>query len=74
MSGNEQKNRVMSADWLKEAVAAGETSLNGEGRILVRASGTEALIRVMVEAKEDSIALDSANKLVKIIKEHEFSE
>ena len=73
MGGNEQKNRVMAAEWLKEAVAAGEASLNGEGRILVRASGTEALIRVMVEAKEDSIALECANNLVKIIKEHEFS-
>ena len=64
----------MSAQWLKEAVAAGEAGLNGEGRILVRASGTEALIRVMVEAKEDAIALECANNLVKTIKEHEFSE
>ena len=55
-------------------MAAGEASLNGEGRILVRASGTEALIRVMVEAKEDAIALACANDLVKIIKHHEFSE
>lgn len=68
MSGNEQKNRVMSAQWLAEAVREQEEILGSEGRVLVRASGTEALVRVMVEARSDEMALKSANELVKRIK------
>ena len=45
-----------------------ETLLNGAGRVLVRPSGTEALIRVMVEAKSLEIANNVAQKLVNSIK------
>ena len=41
---------------------------------MVRASGTEALVRVMVEAKEDDMALESAQALVETIKKHENLE
>ena len=68
MSGNEQKNRVMAADWLADAVREQEEILGSEGRVLVRASGTEALVRVMVEAKSDEFALKSAKALVDCIK------
>jgi phosphoglucosamine mutase len=44
------------------------TELNGRGRIVVRPSGTEALIRVMVEAKDDTIIDNILDKLVEIIK------
>lgn len=37
---------------LREAVAQAEAAMGGEGRVLVRASGTEPLLRVMVEAAE----------------------
>ena len=36
-------------------------------RILVRPSGTEALLRVMVEAKEESVAQEVAQRLAKVI-------
>jgi phosphoglucosamine mutase len=39
-------------DPLREAVEAAETAMEGRGRVLVRASGTEPLLRVMVEAAE----------------------
>ena len=45
-----------------------EAELNGEGRILLRPSGTEALIRVMVEAKTTEIALQVAQDLADYIK------
>jgi phosphoglucosamine mutase len=40
----------MRSDSLTTAVAAEQEGLEGRGRVLVRASGTEPLIRVMVEA------------------------
>jgi phosphoglucosamine mutase len=43
-----------SCDPLQEAVHQAETAMQGCGRVLVRASGTEPLLRVMVEAAEQS--------------------
>lgn len=62
------KQRIMSADWLTQAIQEQEGYLNGDGRILVRPSGTEALIRVMVEAREDQAALKIAQELANLIK------
>ncbi len=45
---------------LADVIAQVEQSLNG-GRILVRASGTEPLVRVMVEADDESVARSSAD-------------
>lgn len=62
------KERIMACDALKAACANEEKKLGGEGRVLVRASGTEALIRVMVEAKTEEIARAVAETLVERIK------
>ncbi len=62
------KQRIMSADWLTQAIQEQEGRLNGDGRILVRPSGTEALIRVMVEAREDRVASEIAQELANLIK------
>ncbi len=40
---------------VKQTVAKAETALDGSGRVLLRASGTEPLIRVMVEGKSRNI-------------------
>jgi len=37
---------------IRQAVAAAEQALAGQGRVLVRPSGTEPLIRIMVEGRE----------------------
>lgn len=66
--GNAAKDAIMSSDALKLAVQEEETDLQGSGRILVRPSGTEALIRVMVEAKTEKAANDVANRLINMIK------
>jgi len=59
------KEQVMSSAELKIATKSAENELGNDGRILVRASGTEQLIRVMVEAdtqsKADAIAKKLAN-------------
>ena len=71
VDGNDAKQRVMEAQWLKDAVAEKEQLLNGEGRILIRPSGTEALIRVMVEAADDETARSVAEDLANLIKSRE---
>ena len=61
----------MSSDWLRDAVAEQEAALGESGRILVRPSGTEALIRVMVEAQDEDMAKRCAQALSNLIKCHE---
>ena len=63
-----EKERIMAAAPLAAAIAEEEGRLSGSGRILVRPSGTEALIRVMVEAKTEQIAGHIAEKLADVIK------
>lgn len=63
-----KKTEIMEAKALWDAVAAQEALLGGDGRVLVRPSGTEALVRVMVEAREEVIAKSCADALVNVIK------
>ena len=62
------KDRIMADETLWQMAREKEAMLNGEGRILLRPSGTEALIRVMVEAKTTEIALNVAQDLADYIK------
>jgi phosphoglucosamine mutase len=52
---------------LASEIAAALESLDGEGRILVRPSGTEPLIRVMVEAANQPLAQATADKLGELV-------
>jgi phosphoglucosamine mutase len=62
------KERILANQSVWDLVREKEAQLNGEGRILLRPSGTEALIRVMVEAKTTEIALQVAGELADYIK------
>ena len=53
---------------LTQAVKSIESKLSNTGRILIRESGTEPLIRVMVESANYKLAKDSAEELAEIIK------
>ncbi len=60
-------------DWqsspsLASAKAAVEAELVGRGRVLIRASGTEPLLRVMVEAQDQALATQCCERLVAAIK------
>ncbi len=45
-----------------------EEVLNGEGRVLVRCSGTEPLVRVMTEARTDEICKKYVDEIIEVIK------
>lgn len=55
--------KPLEAKTVKEAIADGEAQLNGSGRIVVRASGTEPLIRIMAEGDDPALV----KKVVKSI-------
>ena len=62
------KEKIMASAELAQAVKREEDALGDTGRVLVRPSGTEALIRVMVEAKALSTAKSVADRLADFIK------
>ncbi|NLL39396.1 MAG: phosphoglucosamine mutase [Clostridiales bacterium] len=66
--GNAVKEAVMANEALKKCIRDAEKELGDTGRVLVRPSGTEALIRVMVEARDESKAETIACRLVDFIK------
>ncbi|MDA0708404.1 MAG: phosphoglucosamine mutase [Proteobacteria bacterium] len=65
---NENANPLEVAS-VKQAISDGEISLNGSGRIVIRKSGTEPLIRVMVEGKDGGLIENVANDIVASVKE-----
>lgn len=67
-----EKVDLATSDALQNAISASEDRMAGKGRVLIRASGTEPLIRVMVEGQDASQIETEANKLVKLV-ETEFS-
>ncbi|MCP2260201.1 phosphoglucosamine mutase [Streptoalloteichus tenebrarius] len=61
------KAAVVSAPSVAEAVAAVEAELAGQGRVLLRPSGTEQLVRVMVEAPSQDAAEAVAHRLAGVV-------
>lgn len=66
--------KVADKDWekhpaIRQAITAGEQELGGDGRILVRPSGTEPLIRVMAEGKDEKQLKEIAGRIGKIIEQ-----
>ncbi|MFA7449512.1 MAG: phosphoglucosamine mutase [Bacilli bacterium] len=62
------KNKAMNDPLLLAEVKKIEQELGGHGRVLVRASGTEQLVRVMVEAMTNEEALNAAHHLATFVK------
>ena len=62
------KEKLAQSTAVADAVAAAEKTLGEEGRVLLRASGTESLIRVMVEAASDNLAQEIATSLAAVVK------
>ena len=63
------RDDLEGAEALWDQVHAAEASLGEDGRVLLRASGTEQLVRVMVEAQDGSLARSTAEDLADAVKE-----
>ena len=58
---------MATSDSVSSAVAAVEAELGDSGRVLLRPSGTEQLVRVMVEAPSHEMAEAAAQRLVGVV-------
>ncbi|MCF8521545.1 MAG: phosphoglucosamine mutase [Candidatus Planktophila sp.] len=62
------KEKLDGSAVIAAAVKKAQDELGSNGRVLLRASGTEALVRVMVEAQSDNIATNIAQQLADVVK------
>jgi phosphoglucosamine mutase len=62
------KDKLSQSTVIESAVAKAQAQLADAGRVLLRASGTENLIRVMVEASSDNLAQEVATSLAAVVK------
>ena len=63
-------NNPLESDAVKSVAADVEKRLEGKGRILLRKSGTEPLIRVMVECQDPTLAQQCAEEIAEVVKSH----
>jgi phosphoglucosamine mutase len=64
-----QRLDVAESNQLQEAVRRAEKVLDGKGRVLLRPSGTEPLIRIMVEGEDQRLVVEQAEKLAAIVEQ-----
>lgn len=66
---NENKENYMNDKIIQDAIKVLEEKFSGNGRVLIRPSGTEPLVRVMIEGKNQDELLSEATKLAKLLEE-----
>jgi phosphoglucosamine mutase len=64
---NHKKESYMEYTEIAEAIEELEKKFAGEGRVLIRPSGTEPLVRVMIEGKDQRVIDEEATKLADLI-------
>ncbi len=62
------KHRVMASPELARGIKEAEKRLDGRGRVLVRPSGTESLVRVMAECKDMQLLREVVDELVELVR------
>lgn len=65
-----QKPVLESMPDIDRAIRESERRLNGSGRVVVRYSGTEPLLRIMVEGEKDTVINEVAEDLARIVRAH----
>ena len=66
---NENKHKYMEDELVARMCKELETEFHGEGRVLIRPSGTEPLVRVMIEGRDQEYITRRANELAAVIEE-----
>jgi phosphoglucosamine mutase len=66
---NENKDKYMKDEDIAQMIASLEKKLKGRGRVLIRPSGTEPLVRVMLEGANEAEIKEDAAALAKLIEE-----
>ena len=64
---NNYKHKYMEIPEIKDEVIRIEQMFKGQGRVLIRPSGTEPLVRVMIEGKDKELITNAAKDLVHFI-------
>lgn len=69
---NHKKDKYMEYPEIADAIKELEAKFAGEGRVLIRPSGTEPLVRVMIEGKDQHAIQEEAQKLANLIQDVMF--
>lgn len=65
-----QKPKLETVPDIDRAIRESERRLNGSGRVVVRYSGTEPLLRIMVEGERDAVIKEVAEDLARLVRLH----
>lgn len=65
-----QKPKLETVPDIDRAIRESERRLNGSGRVVVRYSGTEPLLRIMVEGEQDAVIREVAEDLARLVRTH----
>lgn len=69
---NHKKHKYMEYPVIVDAIRDVEAKFEGQGRVLIRPSGTEPLVRVMIEGKDQQVIREEAQKLADLIQDVMF--
>lgn len=69
---NHKKEKYLEYPEIEAAIRQLEERFEGEGRVLIRPSGTEPLVRVMIEGKDQQVIQEEAQKLANLIQDIMF--
>src|SRR5215468_3307410 len=65
-----KKPNLETIPGLHQAITESEQRFNGSGRVLVRYSGTESVLRIMIEGERDNVIREEADRLARIVTAH----
>jgi phosphoglucosamine mutase len=65
-----QKPVLESIPDIDRAIQESERRLNGSGRVVVRYSGTEPVLRIMIEGEKDALINEVAEDLARVVRVH----